>query len=246
MEKVKQIGTLPRTKLSNAAHMNMNAEIYHRLTALTIENSHISKLADTYNQCITDEQICVNRISKSANTELLIEADDARDMTLSFISGSITAYCFCPTLELRLAGKRLDAIMSAYRGTVRKPYSEETAAINGLLKDLDGAAPKADIKLLGLESFVALLNTQNNDYIELDSTRTDEYIARLNEETKVLRTGTDNAADAIIRRVNALQELEQTDNTAQFIDAVNQIYKKYSDLISAKGSNSKTPDKPIV
>lgn len=246
MEEIKQIGTISRSRLSNPAHLNMNQEIYLRLVPLTVADQKISTMQKVYSKAIDKEQDCVNRITKSANTERLEKLDAERDTTFRFMANTITAYVICPAEELQLAAKRLDAIFSAYRALNEKAFSEETAGIDGLIKDLDGATTKADIKLLHLETFADLLAEQNENYKELDVIRTDEYTARVKVETTEARKATDEALDIIVRRVNALQELEPTGETAAFIDAVNQIYKKYSDLIAAKSGKNKKPDAPIV
>ncbi|WP_099465882.1 DUF6261 family protein [Parabacteroides provencensis] len=246
MEQTKAIGTVSRSRLSNAAHLGMNEEINQRLTPLSVADTKISEMQKTYADAIAREQDCVNRITKSASTEQLEKLDADRDLTFRFMVNIVEAYCICPTEQLQLAAKRLDAIFGAYHALNEKAFSEETAGIDGLLNDLGGDAAKADIELLKLENFVSLLSQQNQDYKDLDRTRTDEYTARVKVETSEARKATDEALDAIVRRVNAMQEMDPTDETAAFIDAVNQIYKKYSDLIAAKAGKNKKPDTPIV
>lgn len=246
MGETKQIGTVARTRLSNAAHLNMNQEIHPRLTTLAIADQNISNLQMSYNDVIAKEQECVNRITKSANTEQMEEMDAARDTTFRFMTNLIVAYGTCPTEEIRLAAKRLDAIFSAYHGLSDKAFSEETAGIDGLLNDLKSETAKEDLKVLHLENFASLLAEENEDYKTLDATRTSEYATRVKVETAEARKATDSALDTIVRRVNAMQVMEPTATTASLIDAVNQIYKKYSDLISAKAGHGKKPDTPIV
>ena len=84
-------------------------------------------------------------------------------------------------------------------------------------------------------------------YKALDITRTDEYSARVKTDTTKARKATDETLDLIIQRVNAYAVLEPTEAINAFIDTVNQIFRKYKNLIAAKGgptSPSKSDDKP--
>lgn len=245
MTEIKAIGTVYRTRLSNSAHVSMNAEIALRMDSLSIADSKISPLQSALKACIAKEQECVNRIMKSATTEELEQQDVLRDTTFRFLTNVVLAYTLCPDEETRLAAKRLEAIFSAYHSVYLKAYSEETAGIDGLLADLGSETAKADIKLIHLEAFVLELERENKWYKNLDEQRTSEYMTRVKTETAQARKATDEALDTVIRRVNAMQELEPTELTATFINAVNQIYKKYSDLIAAKAAKKK-PDTPIV
>lgn len=79
------------------------------------------------------------------------------------------------------------------------------------------------------------------------SPRTDEYSARVKTDTTKARKATDETLDLIIQRVNAYAVLEPTEAINAFIDTVNQIFRKYKNLIAAKGgptSPSKSDDKP--
>ena len=69
------------------------------------------------------------------------------------------------------------------------------------------------------------------------------YAKAYAEETAL----TDETLDLIIQRVNAYAVLEPTEAINAFIDTVNQIFRKYKNLIAAKGgptSPSKPDDKP--
>ena len=128
-----------------------------------------------------------------------------------------------------------------------KAYAEETALIDGLLLDLAKADVSEALKTLHLDTYVAQLKTLNDAYKALDITRTDEYSARVKTDTTKARKATDETLDLIIQRVNAYAVLEPTEAINAFIDTVNQIFRKYKNLIAAKGgptSPSKSDDKP--
>lgn len=141
----------------------------------------------------------------------------------------------------------VDSVLRAYDKIYAKAYAEETALIDGLLLDLAKADVSEALKTLHLDTYVAQLKTLNDAYKALDITRTDEYSARVKTDTTKARKATDETLDLIIQRVNAYAVLEPTEAINAFIDTVNQIFRKYKNLIAAKGgptSPSKSDDKP--
>ena len=157
------------------------------------------------------------------------------------------SYKVCPDETLRTPALLVDSVLRAYDKIYAKAYAEETALIDGLLLDLAKADVSEALKTLHLDTYVAQLKTLNDAYKALDITRTDEYSARVKTDTTKARKATDETLDLIIQRVNAYAVLEPTEAINAFIDTVNQIFRKYKNLIAAKGgptSPSKPDDKP--
>ena len=157
------------------------------------------------------------------------------------------SYKVCPDETLRAPALLVDSVLRAYDKIYAKAYAEETALIDGLLLDLAKADVAEALKTLRLDTYVAQLKTLNDAYKALDTTRTDEYAARVKTDTTKARKATDETLDLIIQRVNAYAVLEPTEAINAFIDTVNQIFRKYKNLIAAKGgptSPSKPDDKP--
>lgn len=243
MPLAKQIGTIARTNLTNSAHMAMNTEIHDRILAVTVAVLHLETLEPGYKQYLDREGESVNRVTKSATTEQLEAKDAERDKTFQFITSMNGSYLVCPDPQMQAAAKVLDAALKAYKNLYSKAYSEETALIDGLLRDMDDPERKKAATTLHLDTYFTQLKTQNDEYKTLDASRTDEYTARVKTDTSKARKATDETLDLIVQRVNAYAVLEPTDGINNFIDTVNQIYRKYKDLIAAKGGPS-TPTHP--
>lgn len=220
MSLAKQIGTVAKTALSNAGHMSMNNEIYARILDATVPALHLETLAPGYKECLDRETECVNRVTKSASTAQLEAKDKERDKILQFIYSMNGSYKVCPDETLRTPALLVDSVLRAYDKIYAKAYAEETALIDGLLLDLAKADVAAALKALRLDAYAAQLKTLNDAY---------------------------KALDLITQRVNAYAVLEPTEAINAFIDSVNQIFRKYKNLIAAKGgptSPSKPDDKP--
>lgn len=153
------------------------------------------------------------------------------------------SYLVCPDPAFQSAARTVDAVLRAYDKLYSKAYAEETALIDGLLADLAKPEVATALQTLHLETYVTQLKTQNGEYKTLDASRTDEYTARVKTDTSKARKATDETLDLVVQRVNAYAVLEPTDVINGFIDTVNQIFRKYKDLIAAKGGPS-TPTQP--
>ena len=164
MSLAKQIGSVSKTALTNAGHMNMNNEIYARILDTTVAALHLEALAPGYKECIDREAECVNRVTKSASTAQLEAKDKERDKTLQFIYSMNGSYKVCPDETLRTPALLVDSVLRAYDKIYAKAYAEETALIDGLLLDLAKADVSEALKTLHLDTYVAQLKTLNDAY----------------------------------------------------------------------------------
>lgn len=239
----KQIGNISKTSLSNTAHMNMNTEIYDRIIAVTPAALKLEKLTPLYKSALDTEGTCVNRITKSVTTEQLVNKDAGRDQVISFLKSQTNSFINCPDQQMQQDAALLDALFRAYPQIQNIAFSEETAAIDGLLRDMEDEKRKAAAQSLNLTPFFTKLKTLNDEYKALDAARIDEYTNRVKIDTLSARKVTDNIWAEIAQRTNALAVLEPTDDILGFINTVNQIFRKYKDLIAAKGGAS-SPSNP--
>ena len=127
MSLAKQIGSVAKTALTNAGHMNMNNEIYARILDTTVAALHLEALAPGYKECIDREAECVNRVTKSASTAQLEAKDKERDKTLQFIYSMNGSYKVCPDETLRTPALLVDSVLRAYDKIYAKAYAEETS-----------------------------------------------------------------------------------------------------------------------
>lgn len=240
----KQIGNVSKTVLTNTAHINMHTEISDRIVAVTPEKLKLEALAPLYRQAIDTEGTCVNRIMKSTETAKMVDKDKERDKVFVFLNSQVNSYENCPDEEMSNAALILVPMFNAYTKAYNKSFSEETAAIDGLLRDMEDEKRKAAAETLHLTSYFTKLKTLNDEYKALDAVRIDEYTQRVKIDTLSARKVTDNLLAEITQRINALAVLEPTDDITGFIDTVNQIFRKYKDLIAAKGgaSSPSTPE----
>lgn len=119
MSLAKQIGSVAKTALTNAGHMNMNNEIYARILDTTVAALHLEALAPGYKECIDREAECVNRVTKSASTAQLEAKDKERDKTLDLIIQRVNAYAVLePTEAINAFIDTVNQIFRKYKNLI--------------------------------------------------------------------------------------------------------------------------------
>lgn len=119
MSLAKQIGSVSKTALTNAGHMNMNNEIYARILDTTVAALHLEALAPGYKECIDREAECVNRVTKSASTAQLEAKDKERDKTLDLIIQRVNAYAVLePTEAINAFIDTVNQIFRKYKNLI--------------------------------------------------------------------------------------------------------------------------------
>lgn len=106
----------------------------------------------------------------SRHTAELLKKDEERDEQLESIFFIVRGNKLSSVSANREAAKRIDEKLRAYYSDTRKaPYDKESSLILGIKKDMAGFS--ADIATLGLTASFTQLYTINDEYIELQKTR---------------------------------------------------------------------------
>ncbi|WP_317046614.1 DUF6261 family protein [Tannerella serpentiformis] len=106
----------------------------------------------------------------SRHTAELLKKDEERDEQLESIFFIVRGNKLSSVSANREAAKRIDEKLRAYYSDTRKaPYDKESSLILGIKKDMAGFS--ADIATLGLTASFTQPYTINDEYIELQKTR---------------------------------------------------------------------------
>ena len=114
----------------------------------------------------------VNQSSASEETAQMSTLDKERDDLLIFITSTITQMTKSPLAAQRTAAEKLYLPVKPYIGAARLANLQETAAIEGLLVDLDKDGMPEALAALTLTEVVASLKEKNQQYAALTEQRT--------------------------------------------------------------------------
>jgi hypothetical protein len=206
-----------------------------------------------------EEDEALKKITKSALTEKIAEADHARDEVFRGLTEANRAALNHFTPAVREAAKRLQIVFDTYGNVARKPVAEESSALYNLIHEVTGHHAD-DMETLNLGGWIVELDRLNNAVQELMSERYDENASRTSLVLKEVRAREDEAYRTITERIDALRIVEgdeievdpdQNDGAvsiptpwADFIRRLNAIIDRTGDILAQRRGRSSAKKKP--
>ena len=162
----------------------------------------------------------------------LRELDDRRDKAYYSLQHAVDAGLYSEeTAELE-AAKRIDEIMKRYAGVATMNYDKETGGLKNLLADLAETEAAKAVKVLHAEGAVKRISDHNQAFDEAFRGRFagDKKLF----DMKALRRVTDKAIDAVVRRIDSLDDLEPSAAITALINRYNQLVDNRHTLLKQR------------
>ncbi len=195
----------------------------------------------------------VNQSSASEETAQMSALDKERDDLLSFITSTITQMTKSPLAAQRTAAEKLYLPVKPYIGAARLANLQETAAIEGLLVDLDKAGMPEALAAINLTEVVAALKEKNKQYATLTEQRANAKADDPLESAKKIRLRMDEEYDEMSTYAFAQSVVKPTQETAAFIsrlnalvDEMNALYNQRIAQARAAAAKKQEGDKPAT
>lgn len=195
----------------------------------------------------------VNQSSASEETAQMSALDKERDDLLIFITSTITQMTKSPLAAQRTAAEKLYLPVKPYIGAARLANLQETAAIEGLLVDLDKAGMPEALAAINLTEVVAALKEKNKQYATLTEQRTNAKADDPVESAKKIRLRMDEEYDEMTTYAFAQSVVKPTQETAAFInrlnalvDETNALYNQRIAQARAAAAKKQEGDKPAT
>lgn len=195
----------------------------------------------------------VNQSSASEETAQMSALDKERDDLLIFITSTITQMTKSPLAARRTAAEKLYLPVKPYIGAARLANLQETAAIEGLLVDLDKAGMPEALAAINLTEVVAALKEKNKQYATLTEQRANAKADDPVESAKKIRLRMDEEYDEMSTYAFAQSVVKPTQETAAFIsrlnalvDETNALYNQRIAQARAAAAKKQEGDKPAT
>ena len=195
----------------------------------------------------------VNQSSASEETAQMSALDKERDDLLIFITSTITQMTKSPLAAQRTAAEKLYLPVTPYIGAARLANLQETAAIEGLLVDLDKAGMPEALAAINLTEVVAALKEKNKQYATLTEQRANAKADDPVESAKKIRLRMDEEYDEMTTYAFAQSVVKPTQETAAFInrlnalvDETNALYNQRIAQARAAAAKKQEGDKPAT
>ena len=195
----------------------------------------------------------VNQSSASEETAQMSALDKERDDLMIFITSTITQMTKSPLAAQRTAAEKLYLPVKPYIGAARLANLQETAAIEGLLVDLDKAGMPEALAAINLTEVVAALKEKNKQYATLTEQRANAKADDPVESAKKIRLRMDEEYDEMSTYAFAQSVVKPTQETAAFIsrlnalvDETNALYNQRIAQARAAAAKKQEGDKPAT
>ena len=166
----------------------------------------------------------------------LRELDDRRDKAYYSLQHAVDAGLYSEEAAELEAAKRIDEIMKRYAGVATMNYDKETGGLKNLLADLAETEAAKAVKVLHAEGAVKRLGDHNKAFDEAFRGRFagDKKLF----DMKALRRVTDKAIDAVVRRIDSLDDLEPSAAITALINRYNQLVDNRHTLLKQRETSN--------
>ena len=267
MEKITKVKDINITKLNNAEYRTFMARFGNLLAGGGGDSESPDEISFDPNDPLgipqelrtafaTDFALltdAVNQSSASEETAQMSALDKERDDLLIFITSTITQMTKSPLAAQRTAAEKLYLPVKPYIGAARLANLQETAAIEGLLVDLDKAGMPEALAAINLTEVVAALKEKNKQYATLTEQRANAKADDPVESAKKIRLRMDEEYDEMSTYAFAQSVVKPTQETAAFInrlnalvDETNALYNQRIAQARAAAAKKQEGDKPAT
>ena len=166
----------------------------------------------------------------------LRELDDRRDKAYYSLQHAVDAGLYSEEAEELEAAKRVSEIMKRYAGVATMNYDKETGGLKNLLADLAETEAAKALKVLHAEGAVKRIGDHNKAFDEAFRGRFagDKKLY----DMKALRRITDKAIDAVVRRIDSLDDLEPSAAITALINRYNQLADNRHTLLKQRETSN--------
>lgn len=267
MEKITKVKDINITKLNNAEYRTFMARYGNLLAGGGGDSESPDEISFDPNDPLgipqelrtafaTDFALltdAVNQSSASEETAQMSALDKERDDLLIFITSTITQMTKSPLAAQRTAAEKLYLPVKPYIGAARLANLQETAAIEGLLVDLDKAGMPEALAAINLTEVVAALKEKNKQYATLTEQRANAKADDPVESAKKIRLRMDEEYDEMSTYAFAQSVVKPSQETAAFIsrlnalvDETNALYNQRIAQARAAAAKKQEGDKPAT
>ena len=238
-----EITSIKLSRLRNSEHAEFLIEVDKLIANITPDQLGLTNLYAPYKSALTDEYEALNYIRKSAITKELEEADQPRDTLFRGLYDTVKGALNHFNADTRKAAAKVRVVLDNAGNVASLPFNEETITIRKIIAELNSNLA-AEVATLNVGEWLTQLGSSNDAFDSLMHTRYTEDASKTELRMKPMRLVTDEAFGKIIKRINALIEVNGEANYTGFVSEINQRIEKYKYLIARhKGGNDATEEK---
>ena len=231
------IKEMKRSNLQNMEHFQFASHVIAMCEESAIEK--IKAVLEPLKTAVAEEDKALNLPRKQEGTADLKVLDRERDHAYRALQLLIEMHRYSGNELKRKAAQQIGDVMARYPKLASSNYDKETGSIKNLVTDLKSGECSDAVAQLGASDCIARLSAVNADF-EL------RYRALLKSaqpsgtlKVAVMRAATDKALNAVVRRMDALDELEpETPKLGDLLRQYNVLVEKYRLILAHRAGTS--------
>ena len=220
-------------RLRNEQHAHLMTETTRLITEATAAKLGLATLFPPFQAAWAVENAAIEVERGSLLTSQMDDKDSERE---KYFSG----FLFLLETNLRHfdpahqeAAQQLTRVANKYGNVRRKTNVEETIAIRNLSNDLLGTAYQEPMTVVDGNGWISRLQSVNEEYSALFDNRNAETKGRASGNVRNARLVIDPLYEAIVKRANAVAELNETDAVCtKFVNELNGIIEGLKNTIT--------------
>ncbi len=240
-----KINALNLSRLRNAEHLQFNSDFITLVNKFTPAKLGIDKLFKKFQPVISQENETLNVVTKSATTNTLAEADEARDDTFKGIRDVVKGYTHHYKNDMKAAAKKVKIVFDTYGNIAVNSYNQETAEISALVSELQSIYKK-ELQTIGLTEWVSEFKKENDIFDDIKNNRYSEEASKIGDNMKEIRSNADALYSAIAERIDAMIVINGEENFKEFVNELNLRITTYNSTISARQGKNKQQEEITV
>ena len=229
-----ELRSIRRDRLQHLEHYQFTDHLLTMAKEANVEKltAVLKPLEDAFKA--EDEAVFPQR-GNAMNAQLR-ELDDRRDKAYYSLQHAVDAGLYSEEAEELEAAKRVSEIMKRYAGVATMNYDKETGGLKNLLADLAETEAAKAVKVLHAEGAVKRISDHNQAFDEAFRGRFagDKKLY----DMKALRRVTDKAIDAVVRRIDSLDDLEPSAAITALINRYNQLVDNRHTLLKQRETSN--------
>ena len=234
-----EIKKIYKRTFHNMEHFQFASHVIAMCEESAIEK--IKAVLEPLKTAVAEEDKALNLPRKQEGTADLKVLDRERDHAYRALQLLIEMHRYSGNELKRKAAQQIGDVMARYPKLASSNYDKETGSIKNLVTDLKSGECSDAVAQLGASDCIARLSAVNADF-EL------RYRALLKSaqpsgvfDVKALRAATDKALNAVIRRMDSLDDLEpETPKLPELIKQYNALVDKYRLTLAHRAGTSQS------
>ena len=232
-----RIKTIHKQLLRNMEHYQFAIHVLEMAKEANLEKMKL--LFKPLEEAIRHEDEALNPPRIDPATEELRLRDAERDRAYRSLQLAIEMGLLAEESATKEAAKKLREIISRYPGVLTADYDSETGALKNLLADLKPADAASALTALGATAIAKRLEDTNAAFDGLFRGRFSGAKPTNAIDLKARRAATDAAVNAIVRRMDSLDDLEPSADVSELINRYNQLVDNRHTLLSQRATLNK-------